>query len=77
MDVSEEALRKISKYLAKEGTANFLATTLTSTKEILKNVLGIVAKLQDKDIDGANIFGVHMEGPYFSVEYKELKMKNI
>nr|WP_314530440.1 N-acetylglucosamine-6-phosphate deacetylase [uncultured Fusobacterium sp.] len=70
MDVSEEALRKISKYLAKEGTANFLATTLTSTKEILKNVLGIVAKLQDKDIDGANIFGVHMEGPYFSVEYK-------
>ena len=70
MDVSEEALRKISKYLAKEGTANFLATTLTSTKEILKNVLEIVAKLQDKDIDGANIFGVHMEGPYFSVEYK-------
>ena len=70
MDVSEEALRKISKYLAKEGTANFLATTLTSTKEILKYVLGIVAKLQDKDIDGANIFGVHMEGPYFSVEYK-------
>ena len=70
MDVSEEALRKISRYLAKEGTANFLATTLTSTKEILKNVLGIVAKLQDKDIDGANIFGVHMEGPYFSVEYK-------
>ena len=70
MDVSEEALRKISKYLAKKGTANFLATTLTSTKEILKNVLGIVAKLQDKDIDGANIFGVHMEGPYFSVEYK-------
>ena len=70
MDGIEEALRKISSYLAQEGTANFLATTLTSTKEILKDVLKVVANLQDKDIEGANIFGVHMEGPYFAVEYK-------
>ncbi|EHI76379.1 YhcH/YjgK/YiaL domain protein [Fusobacterium sp. oral taxon 370 str. F0437] len=34
----EEALRKVSKYLAKEGTANFLVTTLTSTKDELKRV---------------------------------------
>ena len=67
MDGSEEALRKISKYLVQEGTANFLATTLTSSKEILKDVLKVVANLQDKDIEGANIFGVHMEGPYFAV----------
>lgn len=66
MDESEEALRKISKYLAQEGTANFLVTTLTSSKEILKDILKVAANLQDKDIDGANIFGVHMEGPYFS-----------
>ena len=70
MDESEEALRRISAYLVKEGTANFLATTLTSSKETLINILKVVANLQDKDIEGANIFGVHMEGPYFSVEYK-------
>ena len=70
MDGSEEALRKISAYLVKEGTANFLATTLTSSKETLINVLKVVANLQDKDIEGANIFGVHMEGPYFAIEYK-------
>lgn len=70
MDISELSLRKISSYLAKEGTANFLATTLTSSKEDLIEVLKVVGKLQNKDIDGANIFGVHMEGPYFSVEYK-------
>ena len=70
MDIDEEALRRISKYLAKEGTANFLVTTLTSTKGELKNVLEIAGKLQNKEIDGANIFGVHMEGPYFAVEYK-------
>ena len=27
MDIDEEALRRISKYLAKEGTANFLVRT--------------------------------------------------
>ena len=70
MDGSEEALRKISAYLVKEGTANFLATTLTSSKETLINVLKVVANLQDKEIEGANIFGVHMEGPYFAIEYK-------
>ena len=70
MDSSEEALRKISSYLVREGTANFLATTLTSSKEILKEILKVVANLQNKDIEGANIFGVHMEGPYFSIEYK-------
>ena len=70
MDISEDGLKKISKYLASEGTGNFLATTLTSSKEILKETLETIGKLQNKDIDGANIFGVHMEGPYFSVEYK-------
>ena len=66
MDGSEEALKKISKYLVQEGTANFLATTLTSSKKILINVLKIIGELQDKDIEGANIFGAQMEGPYFS-----------
>lgn len=70
MDSTEAALRKISSYLIKEGTANFLATTLTSSKDDLKEVLKITGELQNKDIEGANIFGVHMEGPYFSVEYK-------
>ncbi|EHO19301.1 hypothetical protein HMPREF9466_01232 [Fusobacterium necrophorum subsp. funduliforme 1_1_36S] len=36
MDGSIESLQKISKYLASKGTTNFLATTLTSSKEMLK-----------------------------------------
>ena len=39
-------------------------------KRQLINVLKIAADLQDKEIDGATIFGVHMEGPYFDIEYK-------
>ena len=70
MDGTVEALKTISSYIATKGTTKFLATTLTSSKEELINVLKIAADLQDKEIDGATIFGVHMEGPYFDIEYK-------
>ena len=70
MDGTVEALKTISSYIATKGTTKFLATTLTSSKEELINVLKIAADLQNKEIDGATIFGVHMEGPYFDIEYK-------
>lgn len=70
MDGTVEALKIISSFVVKHGTTNFLATTLTSTKEILKNVLEKIGEVQDKELDGANIFGAHMEGPYFDIQYK-------
>lgn len=70
MDGRVESLEKISKYLVKKGTTNFLATTLTSSKEVLKQALHCVGEVQNKDLGGANIFGVHLEGPYFDVAYK-------
>ncbi|MCI7343495.1 MAG: N-acetylglucosamine-6-phosphate deacetylase [Fusobacterium necrophorum] len=70
MDGSIESLQKISKYLASKGTTNFLATTLTSSKEMLKKVLSCIGEVQNQEMEGANIFGAHMEGPYFDVEYK-------
>ena len=70
MDGSIESLQKISKYLASKGTTNFLATTLTSSKEMLKKVLSCIGEVQNQEMEGANIFGAHMEGPYFDAEYK-------
>jgi len=70
MDGTVEALKTISSFVVKHGTTNFLATTLTSTKEILKNVLEKIGEVQNKELDGANIFGAHMEGPYFDIQYK-------
>ena len=51
MDGTVEALKTISSFVVKHGTTNFLATTLTSTKEILKNVLEKVAEVQDKELE--------------------------
>lgn len=70
MDGTTDALRTISSYVVTKGTTKFLATTLTSSKEELINVLKIAGELQNKELDGATIFGVHMEGPYFDIEYK-------
>lgn len=70
MDCSVESLRKMSKFLATKGVTNFLPTTLTAPKDELKKALACAGELQNKDIEGANIFGVHMEGPYFDVAFK-------
>ena len=70
MDNSIEGLKTISNFLVTHGTTNFLATTLTSSKETLKEVLGKIAEVQNKDLGGAVIFGAHMEGPYFDVQFK-------
>lgn len=70
MDGTKEALANMSKFIVTKGVTNFLATTLTSPKDELLEVLKTIGEVKDKDIGGANIFGVHMEGPYFDVEYK-------
>lgn len=70
MDLSVESLKKMSKFLATKGVTNFLPTTLTAPKDELKKALACVGEIQNKDIDGANIFGAHMEGPYFDVAFK-------
>lgn len=70
MDGSVESLQTISKYVVKKGTTSFLATTLTSSKEVLKKVLHCIGEVQNQELEGATIFGAHMEGPYFDVAYK-------
>jgi N-acetylglucosamine-6-phosphate deacetylase len=70
MDNSVSSLKKISSFIVKYGVTNFLPTTLTSSKDILVGVLEKIADLQNAPMPGANIFGVHMEGPYFDIEYK-------
>lgn len=61
---------KVAEFFASKGTTSFLATTLTSSKENLINALKAVAKAQQMDCKGAEIIGVHMEGPFFNLDYK-------
>ena len=70
MDGNFDALKNIATTLAKEGTATFLATTMTcSDKDIIK-ALSAVKEYKDSDQVGAELLGVHLEGPFISAKYK-------
>lgn len=68
MDASVDALQKIRKALAKRGTTSFLATTMTQTNDAIEKALATVANVRAEQTsqDGAEILGVHLEGPFIS-----------
>ncbi|MDF2690293.1 MAG: N-acetylglucosamine-6-phosphate deacetylase [Gammaproteobacteria bacterium] len=66
MDASLDALNSISQALLKEGTTGFLATTMTDTSEKLTQVLSCVKNFMQQPGSGAEILGVHLEGPFIS-----------
>ena len=74
-----EGLSNWAKNIIKEGVTGFLATTVTDKKDILKNALKNVANVKEKHhpgIDGADILGIHFEGPYINEEYAGAQPKS-
>ncbi len=66
MDATPDALNTISSVLPSTGTTSFLATTMTmSTVDIDKALQNIQDHAQD--VSGAEILGVHLEGPFLNV----------
>lgn len=67
MDGTVEALSTIAKAIASEGTTSFLATTMTQSPEnIMKAMNGVKAYRGEVREDGAEVIGVHLEGPFIS-----------
>lgn len=64
-DAMQGEFSKMCGFYAKHGTTSFLPTTMTMDSESLKNVCDAPC-----DFDGANILGIHLEGPYISKKYK-------
>ena len=69
-DAEEEGLRYWTKNIVSEGVTAFLATTITQSEEVLTNALKNVAKVVREGYEGAEILGVHLEGPYLDMKYK-------
>ncbi|MBE7062279.1 MAG: N-acetylglucosamine-6-phosphate deacetylase [Clostridia bacterium] len=64
MDATDEAMQKMKKHMAAHGVTAFLPTTVTTPKEDL--CAAIRAAERNAKGAGAEILGVHLEGPYFS-----------
>lgn len=69
MNAEKGALNVISEGLLECGVTSFLPTTLTDTKERLNEAVEIVGE-EYKDVSGAKVRGIFLEGPFFTEKYK-------
>ncbi len=69
-DANEEGLRNWVKNIVSEGVTALLPTTITQSEEVLTNALKNVAKVVREGYTGAEILGIHFEGPYLDMKYK-------
>ena len=66
----EAGLLNWAKNIVSEGVTAFLATTITQSEEVLTKAVANVAKVMEEGYEGAEILGVHFEGPYLDMKYK-------
>ncbi len=66
MDGTPEAVEQAVKLHALHGTTSLLATTATAPMEKIFRAFDNVREMIGKVPGGAEILGIHMEGPYFA-----------
>lgn len=69
-DAKEDGLRNWTKNIVAEGVTSFLATTITQSEDVLTNAVANVAHVMETGYEGAEILGIHFEGPYLDMVYK-------
>ena len=65
-----EDYEKICRFAAGNGTTSWLCSVLTDTKEQTEWCIDEYKKHQKMEHKGANLLGIHLEGPFLSPEYK-------
>ncbi len=78
MDSTYEVLKEISKFKAKNGCTGFLATTVTSSmKDTVKALKNISKYSKQSPKEGAEILGIHLEGPFINVKQKGAQREDL
>ncbi|MCQ6957193.1 N-acetylglucosamine-6-phosphate deacetylase [Mucilaginibacter aquariorum] len=70
MDNTVNAYLEIAKLHASHGTTSFTPTTLSCEKDALLKTLSLYEESEPLNIMGSNYLGMHIEGPYFSMEQR-------
>lgn len=66
MDATYEQVDGMSRFHARHGTTAFLATTTTAAIERIRAALRNAAAAMRRGVSGAELVGVHLEGPYIN-----------
>lgn len=69
-DAQPQGLRDWMRRIPEEGVTAILPTTVTQMPEVLTAAVANVAKVTEEGYEGAEILGIHFEGPYLDMEYK-------
>ena len=69
-DATPEGLRTWMKNIVKEGVTGICPTTITQSEQVLTAAVANVAKVVEEGYEGAEILGIHFEGPYLDQVYK-------
>jgi len=69
MDNDVNGLKTISKGLLACGVTSFLPTTLTADTQLINDVVKHIGEVY-KEVSGAKIQGIFLEGPFFTEKYK-------
>ncbi len=70
MDNSTDAFLAIAKTHAKFGTTSLMPTTLSCEHQDLLDTISTYEKADFLNTEGAKFIGLHIEGPYFSMNQK-------
>ncbi|MGB9857030.1 MAG: N-acetylglucosamine-6-phosphate deacetylase [Dictyoglomaceae bacterium] len=73
IDGEESAIDTISRFIASKGTTSFLPTVLTAPLSDMEKAIDTVGKFmekQEKEIKGAKVLGINLEGPFLNKKYK-------
>lgn len=65
-----KGFEKICRFFASQGTTSWLCSVLTDTKEQTMQAIGHYKEWKKTEHRGANLMGIHLEGPFLCPEYK-------
>jgi N-acetylglucosamine-6-phosphate deacetylase len=67
MDATDEAVARVAYFHASNGTTAMAATTLSGSREAIRDAVAAIARVaQLRSASGAEICGIHLEGPYIN-----------
>lgn len=69
-DAQPEGLREWMRRIPEEGVTSILPTTVTQMPDVLTRAVSSVAEVVEEGYEGAQILGIHFEGPYLDMDYK-------
>ena len=68
-----DSLRRMALSLAKTGVTSFLATTAADELDYIRQLIDVAKEGKAKNFPGADVAGIHLEGPFLSKEYKGMQ----